>query len=394
MAAHGVQIENVRLDLAAMLQRKEQIVTTLTGGIRSLLRRHKITMMVGRGRFRDSQMLEVAGKDRAMVVTERTIIATGSVPASLRGVEVDGDRIGDSTTALSWTQPPEQLIVIGAGYIGLELGSVWRRLGSKVLVLEAMDRILPGLDDEIAKLAHKQFEKQGLSFRTGTRVESASVTGDKCTVHCADTDPLTADRVLVCTGRVPATGNIGLDVIGVETDRRGFISVDEDFQTAAEGVYAIGDCIGGAMLAHKASLEGIACVEKIVTGHGHVDYDAIPAIVYTHPEIASVGKNEEQLAEAGIEFRKGVCPYSANGRARTLGDTAGRVKILADAETDRLLGVHAIGLRAGDLIAEAAVAMTFHSTAEDLARVCHAHPTLSEIVMEAALAVDGRAIHT
>jgi dihydrolipoamide dehydrogenase len=253
---------------------------------------------------------------------------------------------------------------------------------------------LPGLDGEIAKLAHKTFAKQGLEFRTGAWVQSAVIRGDECVVQCKDADPLVADRVLVCTGRVPNTKNLGLEELRVALDRRGFVQVNERFETSVPGLFAIGDCIGGAMLAHKASEEGIACVESIVTGYAHVNYEAIPAVVYTSPEIASVGKTEEQLTEAKLEFKKGVCPYGANARARTLGDIDGRVKILADARTDRVLGVHAIGLRAGDLIAEAAVAMNFAASSEDLARCCHAHPTLSEIMQEAALNVAGRSIHT
>jgi dihydrolipoamide dehydrogenase len=391
---HGIEAGQVRLDLKKMLARKEEIVNTLTGGINMLLKRNKVTALVGRGRFTKQDEIEIAGRDSGTVTSKNIIIATGSVPTIFPGIEFDGKLIGDSTTALSWESPPAEMIVIGAGYIGLELGSVWRRLGSRVTVLEAMDRILPGLDGEMAKLAHRAFEKQGIRFLTGMFVESARGENGRCVVKCKGHEPLLADRVLVCTGRTPNTKGIGLEATGIVPDKRGAIVVDKNYQTTTPGVFAIGDCIGGAMLAHKASEEGIACVEKIVTGHGHVNYDAIPAIVYTHPEIATVGKTEEQLTEAGIAFRKGVCPYGANGRARTLGDVTGRVKILADATTDRILGVHAIGLHAGDLIAEAVVAMNFHASAEDLARTCHAHPTLSEMMMEAALAVSGRAIHT
>jgi dihydrolipoamide dehydrogenase len=394
LTEHGVDVQGVQLNLPQMMKRKDAIVDTLTGGINMLLRRNQITMVVGRGRLTGSGAVEVSGQDAGTLTADKIIIATGSVPMMLPGIEFDGSLIGDSTTALSFDTPPPGLIIIGAGYIGLEMGSVWNRLGSQVTILEALDRILPGMDGELAKLAHRTFEKQGLNFRTGVWVEKATVEGDRCVVQCRDQPPLTADRVLVCTGRAPNTGQIGLEAAGVKTDQRGFIQVDKDFQTSAAGVFAIGDCIGGAMLAHKASDEGICCVEKMVTGFGHLDYQAIPAIVYTHPEIASVGQTEEQLKDQGIRYKKGMCPYGANGRARTLGDTSGRVKILADAETDRILGVHAIGLHAGDLIAEATVAMTFKASAEDLARCVHAHPTLSEIVMEAALAVNRQAIHT
>ena len=394
LANHGIQVGSLDLNLDQMMSRKNEIVDTLTGGINMLLKRNKVTTIVGRGEFTGPDTIAVTGRDAGTVSADRIIIATGSIPTLFPGIEFDDDRVGDSTTALSWSSPPRRLIVIGAGYIGLELGSVWRRLGSEVLVLEALDEVLPGLDGEMARLARRAFEKQGIEFRTGMFVESARAAGDGCVIQCRDQEPIEADRVLVCTGRTPNTARIGLASIGVEPDRRGALPVNQDYQTTAKGVFAIGDCIGGAMLAHKASEEGIACVEKMVTGYGHVNYDAIPAIVYTDPEIASVGKTEEQLKEAGTEYNKGMCPYGANGRARTLGDVSGRVKILADAKTDRILGVHAIGLHAGDLIAEATVAMSFQASAEDLARVCHAHPTLSEIVMEAALAVNGEAIHT
>lgn len=392
---HGIVADSVKFDLATMMQRKEQVVDTLTGGINMLLKRNKVHAIVGRGKLTGPDSITVEGTDAGTVSAERIIIATGSIPMMLPGIEFDGDRIGDSTTALSYPEVPRKLVVIGGGYIGLELGSVWGRLGSEVVILEAMDRVLAGLDQEIAKIARRTFEKQGLEFQTGMFVETASVdSSGKCVVKCKGAEPIECDRVLVSAGRVPNTKNIGLEDAGVATDRRGFITVDENYQTSVPGVFAIGDCIGGAMLAHKASEEGIACVEKIATGYGHVNYDAIPAIVYTDPEIASVGRTEEQLKEAGIEYNKGVCPYGANGRARALGTTDGRIKVLADKKSDRILGVHAIGAQAGDLIAEAVVAMNFGATSEDLASCCHAHPTLSEIMLEAALAVHGRAIHT
>ena len=348
-----------------------------------------------RGQLAGPGKLVVKSEDGEQEISAKSIIiATGSKPAMMKGVEFDGDLIGDSTTALSYPAVPKSMIVIGGGYIGLELGSVWSRLGADVTVLEAMDRVLPGLDEEIGRLAHRTFEKQGLKFVTGAWVESATVENGECVVKIKGQEPLTAERVLLCTGRVPNTDSIGLETVGIETDARGTIQIDENFTTSAAGVYAIGDCVPGAMLAHKASEEGIACVEKIVNGTGQIHYDAIPAIVYTHPEIAMVGKTEQQLKEEGTEYRKGMCPYGANGRARAIGDAEGRVKILADAKTDRLLGVHIIGAHAGDLIAEAAVAMTFKASSEDLARCSHAHPTLSEILMEAAMAVEGRAVHT
>lgn len=396
LAAHGIGVSSVQLDLAQMLGRKDEIVKTLTGGIKMLFQREKVTPIIGRGKITGPGTLSVELKDGGTeeVVAENILIATGSVPFILPGIEFDGDRIGDSTTALSYPEVPSSLIVIGGGYIGLELGSVWSRLGADVTVLEALDRVLPGLDGEIAKIARRAFEKQGLKFQTGAFVESVKVVDGQCEVICKDMEPMTADRVLVSVGRVANTRNIGLESVGITPDKRGQIQVDENFQTSAPGIYAVGDCIGGAMLAHKASEEGIACVEKLATGVGEMHYNAIPAIVYTHPEIASVGKTEEQLQEEGIPYNKGMCPFGANGRARAIGDVEGRIKVLAHKETDRILGVHAIGTQAGDLIAEAAVAMQFGASSEDLARCCHAHPTLSEIMQEAALAVSGRAIHT
>ena len=391
MADHGIGVGELNVDLSKMMARKNSVVDALTGGIKMLLKKNKVASIVGRGKLVSANKIEVANET---LEAGKIVIASGSLPMNLPGIEFDGEYIGDSTTALSYPVVPKKLVVIGGGYIGLELGSVWSRLGSEVLILEAMDRVLAGLDGEIAKHARRTFEKQGLTFETGAFVESAVREGEGCKVVCKERDPIFCDRVLMCAGRVPNTKNLGLEALGVEVDRRGSILVDKHFQTSVENLFAIGDCIGGAMLAHKASEEGIACVEQIVTGHGHVNYDAIPAIVYTHPEIASVGKTEEQLTEAGVSFRKGVCPFGANGRARALGDIDGRIKVLADEQSDRILGVHAIGSRAGDLIAEAAVAMNFGASSEDLARCCHAHPTLSEIMQEAALAVDGRAIHT
>ena len=392
MVEHGISATKLTVDLATMMNRKSKIVDTLTGGINMLLKRNKVTTYVGRGKLIGGGKIAVSTDDT--VSAKNIIVATGSLPMRLPGIEFDGNYIGDSTSALSYTNVPRTLVVIGGGYIGLELGSVWNRLGAKIIVLEGMDHVLPGLDQEIAKIAKRTFEKQGLEFRTSMWVESARRAGNQCEVKCKGAEPIKCDRVLVSAGRSPNTKDIGLESAGVKVDKRGFIEVNRDLQTSAAGVFAIGDCIGGAMLAHKASEEGVACVERIATGHGHVNYDAIPAIVYTHPEIASVGKTEEQLKEAGIKYRKGSCPFGANGRARAIGDVDGKIKVIADAQTDRILGVHAIGARAGDLISEAAVAMNFGASSEDLARCCHAHPTLSEIMQEAALAVDGRAIHT
>jgi dihydrolipoamide dehydrogenase len=392
LAAYGVRVGQVELDLPAMLRRKDQIVAGLAKGIDGLFKKHKIVRYRGRGRIDGPGKVAVEGETTAALEATHILIATGSQAASLPGIELDGDRIGTSTEGLSYPEVPRRLAVIGAGYIGLELGSVWRRLGAEVVVLEFLDRILPGMDAEIAAEAQKVLAKQGLQFRLKSRVTAARRDGDGCLVHCEGAEPLACDRVLVAVGRKPHTEGLGLESVGIKPDEKGRIAVDDHFQ-AGPGVFAIGDCIRGPMLAHKAEEEGIACVERLITGYGHVDYDTIPGVVYTHPEIASVGKTEEQLKEAGVAYRKGVFPFAANGRAHTLGEPAGRVKMLADERTDRVLGVHILGPRAGDLIAEAAVAMAFGATAEDIARSSHAHPTLPEALKEAALAVDGRALH-
>ena len=394
LGVHGVAVSGVALDLEKMLARKDRVVKTLTGGVAALFHKNKITRYRGHARLQapGRVVIDAAGGSTA-VEAERIVIATGSETAALPGVEFDGDRIGTSTEALAYPAVPERLIVIGAGYIGLEMGSVWRRLGARVTVLEYLDRILPGMDREIAAEAQKLFTKQGFRFRLGCRVTGARVEGDRCIVAIDGEEPLSADRVLVAVGRRPNTAGLGLEALGIATDAQGRIPVDDRYQTSVPGVFAIGDVIVGPMLAHKAEEEGIACVERIVTGYGHVHYDAIPGVCYTHPEVAAVGKTEEQLAAAGIAFRKGKFPFRANGRARSLGAVDGFVKMLADAETDRLLGVHVIGPRAGDLIAEAAVAIEFGASAEDVARSSHAHPTLAETLKEAALDLDGRAIH-
>lgn len=392
-AAHGITTGGVELDLSKMLGRKDQIVSGLTKGIDGLFRKHKITRYLGRGRLVAPGRVVVDGKDSGELEAKHIIIATGSVSAPLRGVELHSDLIGTSTEALSYPSVPGHLIVIGAGVIGLELGCVWARLGSKVTVLEYLPRILPGMDSEIVAEAQKIFQKQGLEFRLGSRVTSAKVVDGKCVVECDGSEPITCDRVLLAVGRIPNTEGLGLDEIGVRKDDRGRVAVDEHFRTNVPGVFAIGDVIAGPMLAHKAEEEGVACADVIAGRYGHVNYDAIPGVVYTEPEIASVGKTEDQLKQAEIPYRKGTFPFMANGRAKALAHTEGRVKILAHAETDRVLGVHIIGPRAGDLIAEAAAAIEFGASAEDIARTSHAHPTLAECIKEAALAVDGRAIH-
>jgi dihydrolipoamide dehydrogenase len=390
----GIRVGQVELDLPTMLKKKDSVVGSLTQGIEFLFKKHKVQRHLGHGRIVGPGKVSVTSEAGSKeLTTERILIATGSKSAPLPGVAIDGDVVATSTEALSYPSVPQHLVVIGAGVIGLELGSVWLRLGAKVTVLEYLDRILPGMDTELAKEAQKLFTKQGFEFMLSSKVTGARKQGSGAVVEVQGRDPISCDRVLLAVGRVPNTEGLGLDSVGIELGPRGVIPVDEHFQTRVPGIYAIGDVIPGPMLAHKAEEEGIACVEHIATGYGHVNYDAIPSVVYTHPEIASVGKTEEQLTQAKIPFKKGVFPFAANGRAKALGDTEGRVKVLAHAETDRVLGVHILGPRAGDLIAEAGVAMEFGASSEDIARSCHAHPTLAEAVKEAALAVEGRAIH-
>ena len=391
---HGIEVPGASLNLANMHKRKDKVVKMLTTGVAGLFKKNGVTRYEGTASFTAPGKLTVSGQDgETELEAERIIIATGSSSVILPGIEIDGERVGTSTDALTYDKVPEHLIVIGAGYIGLELGSVWNRLGAKVTVVEFLDRILPGMDAEIAADALKIFKKQGLGFRLGARVVSAKAQGDKAIVEIEGQEPLSAERVLVAVGRKPNTDGLNVEAIGLELDKRGFVPVDDHFKTKVAGVYAIGDVIGGAMLAHKAEEEGVACVEGIATGTGHVNYGAIPGVAYTEPEIASVGKTEEQLRDEGVDYKKGTFPFVANGRARALGHTDGKVKVLADAKTDRLLGVHIIGSRAGDLIAEAVAALEFGASAEDVARTSHAHPTLAEAFKEAALAVDERAIH-
>ena len=389
-ADHGIDVGDVKLDLKKMLGRKDKVVQALTSGVSSLFKKNKITAYHGQAMFNKDQSVQV-GDDK--IVAEHVLIATGSVPSALPSIPF-GDRVDSSTESLTYTEVPKKLIVIGAGVIGLELGSVWRRLGSEVTVLEYLDRILPGMDDELAKEAQKIFTKQGIKFELGTKVTGVKTTKKGVSVQREGGGPVEADRVLMAVGRKPNTEGLGLENIGVEVNKQGQIEVDPDtFETGVKGVYAVGDVVPGAMLAHKAEEEGIACVERIVTGHGHIDYDTVAAVVYTHPEIASVGKTEQQLKDEGTPYLKGVFPFLANGRAKAIDDTTGKVKVLAHKETDRVLGVHIIGPDAGDLIAECATAMSFGASSEDIGRAVHAHPTLSEAVKEAALGVAGRSIH-
>jgi dihydrolipoamide dehydrogenase len=398
-AAHGVAIEKMSLDLAAMMGRKDKVVADLTKGVEFLFKKNKVDYVMGAGAITgDGEVTVKAGRKKHVLKTENILIATGSEVAPLAGVKIDEDRIVSSTGALALAEVPKEMVVIGGGVIGLELGSVWRRLGAKVTVIEFLDQILPGMDGEVQKQMNRTLRKQGMTFRLATKVTGAKKlkAGASLTVEPRDggkAETVKADVVLVSVGRVPYTDGLGLEAAGIETDERGFVKVDGDYQTNVAGVFAIGDVIGGAMLAHKAEDEGVAVAEILAGQAGHVDYDAVAAVVYTWPEVAGVGKTEEQLKGAGVEYRVGKFPFTANSRARCNADTDGFVKILADAATDRVLGVHIVGPEAGDLIQEAAMAIEFGASAEDLARTCHPHPGLGEAVKEAALAVAGRAIH-
>jgi dihydrolipoamide dehydrogenase len=399
LAEHGVKVGKVELDLKTLMARKDKVVDGLTKGIAGLFKKNKVTGITGSARIVKPGEVVVSadGKDTSYTA-DNIIIATGSAVTPLPGVEIDEDRIVSSTGALSLTKVPKHLVVVGGGYIGLEMGSVWRRLGSKVTVVEFLDAIVPNMDGEVGKAMHKTLAKQGMEFKLGTKVTGAKATKTKValTVEPAaggDAETIDCDIVLVSIGRVPFTANLGLAEIGVEMDKRGVIQVDNNFKTNIDGIYAIGDVIPGPMLAHKAEEEGIACVERLAGQATHINYDAIPSVVYTWPEAASVGKTEEQLKDAGIDYNKGNFPFMANSRARANGDSEGFVKILADAATDEVLGVHIIGPDAGTMIAELALAMEFGASSEDIARTCHAHPTLNEAVKEAALAVEGAPIH-
>ena len=390
LGKYGVKVENVEFDLPQMLGRKDEVVKTLTDGVAFLMKKNKIARYEGEATFAGPHTVKVGDEE---IEAKNIVIATGSKPSPLRGIEFDYDIIGTSTEALSYPTVPEHLVVIGGGYIGMELGSVWARLGARVTVLEYFPFILAGLDREIADEALKIFKKQGIEFRLETKVTSAKVVDGKAVIEIEGGEPISADRVLVAAGRLPNTDGLNLEVAGVNLDEKGRVIVDGKYGTNVPGVFAIGDVIAGPMLAHKAEEEGVAVVEGITSGYAHVNYDAIPGVVYTEPEIAGVGKTEEQLKEQGIEYKKGTFPMMANGRARALGHTEGKVKVLADKTTDRILGVHIIGPRAGDLIAEAVAAIEFGASAEDLRRTSHAHPTLAEALKEAAMAAEWKAIH-
>ena len=389
-AGMGIVVGDLKLDLAAMMKQKAGAVEGLTKGVEFLLKKNKVEHVKGFGRIKGPGEVEVDGK---ILKTKNIVIATGSEPMPLRGVEVDEERIVTNTGALSLKKVPEKLVLIGAGVIGLEMGSVWSRLGSNVTVVEYLDRILPGTDSEVAKDAQRTFKKQGLTFKLGTKVTNAENTGSgvKLTVEPAkggEAETLDADVVIVAIGRRPYTEGLGLETIGGKTDPRGVIETTDHFKVA-DGVWAIGDCIHGPMLAHKAEDDGVAVAELIAGKAGHVNYDLVPGVVYTKPEIASVGMTEDQLKEAGIAYTKGKFPFMANSRARTNHETDGFVKILAEKGTDRVLGAHMIGVGVGEMIAEVCLAMEFGAASEDIARTCHAHPTMSEAVRQAAMGVEG-----
>lgn len=397
-ADHGIQVEKVSMDIDRMQKRKRKAVKQLTGGLAQLFKANGVEFVSGRGKLLADHEVEVRpnGSDAYTASGKDVILAGGSVPASIPDVEIDNEFILDNEGALEIREVPKRLGVIGAGVIGLELGSVWRRLGSETVLLEALEEFLPVIDKDLARAAAREFKKQGLDIRLGCKVTGAKVKKDKVRVGYEDKDgehEEVFDRLLVAVGRRAATDGLLDGDSGVELTDKGAVKVDDHCKTTADHVWAIGDLVRGPMLAHKASEEGVAVIESIATGTGHFNLETVPWVIYTDPEIAWVGGTEKQLTEDGVEFRAGSFPFAATGRGLAMGEAAGQVKILADAETDRLLGVQIVGPNASELIAEAVVTMEFQGSSEDLARIVHAHPTLSEAVHEAALAVDKRAIH-
>ncbi|HYE44030.1 MAG TPA: dihydrolipoyl dehydrogenase [Caulobacteraceae bacterium] len=393
-ASIGIEVSPT-LNLGQMMKSKADSVGALTKGIEFLFKKNKVDWLKGRGRIAAPGQVEVTAADggTTVVAARNIVIATGSEPTALPGVAFDGVKVVDSTGALSLPEVPKRLVVVGAGIIGLELGSVWRRLGAEVTVIEYLDRITPGMDAELATAFQRSLTKQGMKFRLGAKVTAAqaSETGVTLTVEPAkggEAEQIQGDVVLVAIGRRPYTDGVGLETVGVEPDKRGFITVDH-FRTSAEGVWAIGDAIHGPMLAHKAEEDAVACIELIAGKAGHVDYNLVPSVVYTWPEVAWVGKTEDELKAAGVAYKAGKFPFTANSRAKINHETEGLVKVLADATTDRLLGVHILGPQAGEMIGEACIAMAFGGASEDIARTCHPHPTRSEAVRQAAMSVEG-----
>jgi dihydrolipoamide dehydrogenase len=393
-AEHGVKVKDLELDLAQMMKRKDKVVKSNNDGIVYLFRKNKIEFFHGRGRLKSASEVEVAGE---VLQGKHLIIATGSSPRALPGAEFDEKLVLSNTGALAMGEVPRRLGVIGAGIIGLEMGSVWRRLGAEVTILEALPAFLPIADEAIAKEAAKVFAKQGLRIETGVRIGSVDrkkTVKVQYTVEGNSSKTLECDRLIVSIGRVPNTEGLNAAGVGLKLDERGFVAVDEDCRTSLPNVWAIGDVVRGPMLAHKAEEEGVVVAERIAGQKPHLDFNTIPSVIYTSPEIAWVGKSEQQLKATGVDYRTGVFPFSANARARALGDTSGLVKFIAHAKTDEILGVHIIGPMAGELIAEAVVAMEFRGSAEDIGMICHAHPSLSEAMKDAALGVDKRSLNT
>ncbi len=396
----GIEIGEVKLNLSKMMKSKDKAVTILTKGVEFLLKKNKVTYFKGTGSFKSKN--EVLIKDEknkeTIISSEKTIIATGSVPVSLPGIDFDEKTIVSSTGALKLEKVPKKMVVVGGGYIGLEMGSVWSRLGSEVHVIEFLDHITPGMDKEISQEFMKILKKQGINFHMQHKVEAVKTNVSGAIVSTKDKDgnkkDFNTDVVLVSVGRKPNTNNLNLEKIGVELDDKKRVKTNKDFQTSVNNIYAIGDVIVGPMLAHKAEDEGIAVAENIAGQSGHVNYNTIPGVIYTTPEVASIGQTEEQLKEKNIKYRIGKFSFMANSRAKAIDDSEGFVKILADEKTDKVLGAHLIGPHAGELIAEIGIAMEFGASSEDIARTCHAHPTFSEAVKEAALSVDKRAIHS
>lgn len=400
---HGINVSGtISVDIKKMMENKAKAVTGLTGGIEYLFKKYKVDYVKGWGVLSGPNSVKVSlnGGGEQVVESKNIILAVGSEVTPLPTVPVDnaGKKVVDSTGALDLDKIPKKMVVVGGGVIGLEMGSVWRRLGTEVTVVEFLDSITPGIDKEVSSNFLKILKKQGMKFMLSTKVTGTDASGEgvKLTVEPSKggaSQTVEADVVLVSTGRRPLTKNIGLEALGIETDKVGRIKVDKHFQTKVPSIFAIGDAIDGPMLAHKAEEEGIACVENLAGFAGHVNYDVIPGVVYTHPEVATVGQTEEQLKAAGVQYNKGSFPFSANSRARCTGDFEGMIKILADKETDRILGVHIIGPNAGEMIAEAVLAMEYGASSEDIARTCHAHPTLSEALKEAAMSVYDKPIH-
>lgn len=400
-AEHGIEVKGLSIDVPKMRARKNAVVKQNNDGILYLFKKNKVSFFHGRGSFVKAEggayEIKVSGANEETLIAKHVIIATGSNPRALPGADFDEKLILSNTGALDLEAAPKRLGVIGSGVIGLEMGSVWRRLGSEVTVLEAMPTFLAAVDEQIAKEAQKLFAKQGLAVQLGVKIGSVSSNGKQVSVEYTDSQGAAQkaqfDKLIVSIGRVPNTIGLNGEAIGLKLDERGFVTVDEECRTGLPNVWAVGDVVRGPMLAHKAEEEGVAVAERIAGQHGHVNFNTIPWVIYTHPEIAWVGRTEQQLKADGVQYRAGSFPFLANGRARALGDTSGMVKILADAKTDEILGVHIIGPMASELISEAVVAMEFRASSEDIARICHAHPSLSEATKEAALAVDKRALN-